>query len=79
MQAQSGPIAMLAGSGRFPELLADRLREAGRTCRILAIRGFAERSLFAGVAAERRHHGRRHPSAEALRRAQRLLDPAQPA
>jgi UDP-2,3-diacylglucosamine hydrolase len=46
MQAQSGPIAMLAGSGRFPELLADRLREAGRTCRILAIRGFAERSLM---------------------------------
>jgi len=41
----SGPIAILAGSGRFPELLADNLRRAGRSCRILAIRGFADPSL----------------------------------
>jgi DUF1009 family protein len=45
MQAHSGPIAILAGSGRFPALLADSLRRAGRACRILAIRGFADASL----------------------------------
>lgn len=45
MQPQTGPIAILAGSGRFPELLADNLRHAGRACRILAIRGFADASL----------------------------------
>jgi UDP-2,3-diacylglucosamine hydrolase len=45
MQAQTGPIAILAGSGRFPELLADNLRRTGRACRILAIRGFADASL----------------------------------
>jgi UDP-2,3-diacylglucosamine hydrolase len=45
MQPPSGPIAILAGSGRFPELLADNLRRAGRSCRILAIRGFADASL----------------------------------
>ncbi len=45
MQPQSGPIAILAGSGRFPELLAEKLRGAGRACRILAIRGFADASL----------------------------------
>ena len=45
MQSQSGPIAILAGSGRFPELLADTLRGAGRACRILAFRGFADSAL----------------------------------
>ena len=45
MQPQSGPIAILAGSGRFPELLADTLRGAGRACRILAFRGFANSAL----------------------------------
>jgi DUF1009 family protein len=45
MQPQTGPIAILAGSGRFPELLADTLGRAGRACRILAIRGFADASL----------------------------------
>ena len=45
MQPPPGPIAILAGSGRFPELLADNLRQAGRACRILAIRGFADASL----------------------------------
>ena len=45
MQPQPGPIAILAGSGRFPELLAENLRRAGRACRILAIRGFADASL----------------------------------
>jgi DUF1009 family protein len=45
MQAQPGPIAILAGSGRLPELLADKLRLGGRTCRILAIRGFADSAI----------------------------------
>jgi DUF1009 family protein len=45
MGPSSGPIAILAGSGRFPELLAENLRRAGRSCRILAIRGFADASL----------------------------------
>jgi DUF1009 family protein len=42
MPAHSGPIAIVAGSGRFPGLLADTLRRTGRACRILALRGFAE-------------------------------------
>lgn len=42
MQPQPGPIAILAGSGRLPELLAERMGRAGRACRILAIRGFAD-------------------------------------
>jgi UDP-2,3-diacylglucosamine hydrolase len=45
MQPQTGPIAILAGSGQFPVLLADTLRRAGRACRILAIRGFADAAL----------------------------------
>jgi UDP-2,3-diacylglucosamine hydrolase len=45
MQSQTGPIAILAGSGRFPELLADTLRKAGRGCRVLASRGFADSTL----------------------------------
>lgn len=45
MQPQTGPIAILAGSGQFPVLLAETLRRAGRACRILAIRGFADAAL----------------------------------
>ena len=45
MQPQTGPIAILAGSGQFPVLLAESLRRAGRACRILAIRGFADAAL----------------------------------
>src|SRR5918992_638921 len=45
MQPPIGPIVILAGSGRFPELLAENLRRAGRACRVLAIRGFADASL----------------------------------
>ena len=45
MQPQTGPIAILAGSGQFPLLLVDSLRRAGRACRILAIRGFADAAL----------------------------------
>jgi UDP-2,3-diacylglucosamine hydrolase len=45
MQPPTGPIAILAGSGRFPGLLAENLRRGGHVCRILAIRGFADASL----------------------------------
>jgi DUF1009 family protein len=45
MQADRGPVAILAGAGRLPELMADRLRRAGRDCRVLAFRGFAETAL----------------------------------
>jgi DUF1009 family protein len=45
MQPQAGPIAILAGSGQFPVLLAETLRRAGRVCRVLAIRGFADAAL----------------------------------
>jgi hypothetical protein len=41
----SGPLAVLAGSGRFPALLAESLRAAGHACRILALRGFADGPL----------------------------------
>jgi DUF1009 family protein len=40
-----GPIAILAGAGRLPELMADRLRQTGRDCRVLAFRGFADAAL----------------------------------
>jgi DUF1009 family protein len=42
-----GPVAILAGSGDLPLLLADALAAAGRECRILAFRGFASRPLRA--------------------------------
>jgi hypothetical protein len=45
MSAERGPVAILAGAGRFPELMADRLRRAGRECRVLAFRGFADAAL----------------------------------
>lgn len=41
----SGPIAILAGSGELPLLLSDGLRRQGREHRILAFRGFADRTL----------------------------------
>lgn len=40
-----GPVAILAGAGRLPELMADRMRDAGRDCRVLAFRGFADTAL----------------------------------
>jgi UDP-2,3-diacylglucosamine hydrolase len=45
MQADRGPVAILAGAGRLPELMADRLRRGGRDCRVLAFRGFANATL----------------------------------
>lgn len=47
MSAAAGPVAILAGSGELPILLADRLAAAGRSHRILAVRGFSERSIRA--------------------------------
>ncbi len=44
-RADGGPVAILAGSGRLPALLADELGRRGRPFRILAFRGFAERDV----------------------------------
>lgn len=41
------PIAILAGSGELPRLLAERLASQGLAPRILAFQGFCERSLAA--------------------------------
>lgn len=41
MEAEAGPVAILAGSGQLPVLLSDCLRRRGREHRILAFRGFA--------------------------------------
>ena len=43
--ARSGPVAILAGSGRLPAVIADRLAAQGRDHRVLAIRGFTDRAL----------------------------------
>lgn len=43
--ADRGSVAILAGSGRLPIQIADRLVESGRTVRILAFRGFADRVM----------------------------------
>ena len=40
-----GPIALIAGSGRFPVLVADALVRAGREHRIMALRGFTAADL----------------------------------
>lgn len=42
---RSGPVAILAGSGNLPLLVADRLAAEGRDHRIMAFRGFAGRAL----------------------------------
>lgn len=42
-----GPLVLVAGAGRLPELVAASLDRAGRTFRVLAIRGFAERPMRA--------------------------------
>lgn len=41
------PVAILAGSGELPRLLAESLAHDGRPCRVLALRGFADRSTAA--------------------------------
>jgi DUF1009 family protein len=41
----AGPVALLAGGGALPGLLAEALARRGRPVRILAFRGFAERAL----------------------------------
>ena len=40
--AVSPAVAIVAGAGRLPLLIAAALEGAGRSCRILAIRGFAD-------------------------------------
>lgn len=42
MPARPGPVAIVAGSGQLPLLLAQSLDRTGRDHRILALRGFAE-------------------------------------
>lgn len=42
---RNGPVAILAGSGDLPLLVADRLAAEGREHRIMAFRGFAGRAL----------------------------------
>lgn len=43
--APPGPVAIIAGGGAFPLELADAARAAGRSVRIVALRGFADRAL----------------------------------
>ncbi|KTS36958.1 hypothetical protein NS228_06685 [Methylobacterium indicum] len=38
----AGPVAIVAGAGRLPLLIAAALDAVGRPCRVLAIRGFAD-------------------------------------
>jgi DUF1009 family protein len=45
--SQPAPLVLVAGAGRLPELVAASLERAGRTFRVLAIRGFAEREMRA--------------------------------
>src|SRR4051794_34391383 len=45
MHADRGPVAILAGAGRPPLPIADRLQRAGHDCRVLAFRGFADAEL----------------------------------
>lgn len=47
MNDRSGPVAILAGSGDLPRIVIESLERAGRSHRILAFRGFAERSVRA--------------------------------
>lgn len=44
-EARQGSIALLAGAGRLPELVADSLERAGRAYKVLAVRGFSERPM----------------------------------
>jgi hypothetical protein len=41
----AGPVAILAGSGKLPLQLVERLERQGREHRILAIRGFVDREI----------------------------------
>lgn len=43
----SGVVAIVAGSGQLPTLLARSLEQRGRAFRLLALRGFADRALQA--------------------------------
>ncbi len=45
--ADNGPVVILAGGGCLPRQLADHLLSEGRTFRLLAFRGFADRDVRA--------------------------------
>jgi hypothetical protein len=48
---EAGTLALVAGTGRLPELVADSLERAGRPFRVLAVRGFTERAMRARASA----------------------------
>jgi DUF1009 family protein len=43
----SGSLVLVAGAGRLPDLVADSLQRAGRSFKVLALRGFTDRRLRA--------------------------------
>jgi DUF1009 family protein len=45
--AGDGPLVLIAGAGRLPELVAESLVKAGRPFRMIALRGFTARPLRA--------------------------------
>ncbi len=47
MSGTARPLALVAGAGRLPELVAASLERAGRPFRVLAVRGFTERAMRA--------------------------------
>ncbi len=47
MRGGARPLALVAGAGRLPELVAASLERAGRPFRVLAVRGFTERPMRA--------------------------------
>lgn len=48
---EARPIALVAGAGRLPELVAASLERAGKPYRVLAVRGFTERGMRSKAAA----------------------------
>ncbi|GEP00974.1 LpxI family protein [Methylobacterium haplocladii] len=50
-RVETGSLALVAGAGRLPELVAESLERAGRPFRVLALRGFTERPMRARASA----------------------------
>ncbi|GEP09989.1 LpxI family protein [Methylobacterium gnaphalii] len=48
---EAGTLALVAGAGRLPELVARSLERTGRPFRVLAVRGFTERAMRARASA----------------------------
>lgn len=47
----AGPVALVAGAGRLPDLVAASMERAGRAYKVLAVRGFTERTMRAKASA----------------------------